>query len=89
MPAQATDDGFRIFAGRRPRGLLSAGRAQNGLSRRSTIQSFHAEGGLPVAGELALGGGYAWNRRIRSYAGLPTVEIRGPLWRVFAALLPR
>ncbi|HEV2064777.1 MAG TPA: DUF3943 domain-containing protein [Thermoanaerobaculia bacterium] len=59
----------------------------NGISLHSAIQSFHAEGRLPLSSKLAVGAGYTWNKRITSYSQRSTVEVEGPQWRVFGSVL--
>jgi hypothetical protein len=61
----------------------------NGVSVRSSIQSFNAQGQWPLARAFALGAGFTWNKRISSYFQRPTVRVAGPQWRVFGALLLR
>jgi hypothetical protein len=62
---------------------------KNGLSVRSTIQSFNAEGRYPLARGFAVGAGYGISKRITSYVGLPTVRVESPQWKVFGALTLR
>ncbi len=59
----------------------------NGISVHSAIQSFHAEGRLPLSSTLGMGAGYTWSKRITSYSHRSTVEVEGLQWRVFGFVL--
>jgi hypothetical protein len=62
---------------------------KNGLSVRTTIQSFNAEGRYPLSRGFAVGAGYGISKRITSYVGLPTAHVESPQWKVFGALTLR
>jgi len=61
----------------------------NGVARSSAIQSFRAEGRIPLSRTIALGGGWGWGRRVTSYDDFATVNVAASQGRVFAALTLR
>jgi hypothetical protein len=61
----------------------------NGIARNSAIQTFHAEGRIPLSRMIALGGGWGWGRRVTSYHDFATVDVAASEGRVFAALTLR
>jgi Domain of unknown function (DUF3943) len=61
----------------------------NGVARSSAIQSFRAEGRIPLSRMIALGGGWGWERRVTSYDDFATVNVATSQGRVFAALTLR
>jgi hypothetical protein len=61
----------------------------NGLGRNASLQSFRAEGRIPVAGPFALGGSWSWGKRITTYDGHDTYRSDATQWRAFASVMFR
>jgi Domain of unknown function (DUF3943) len=61
----------------------------NGIARSSAIQSFRAEGRIPLSRMVALGGSWGWGRRVTSYDDFATVNVAASQGRFFAALTLR
>lgn len=61
----------------------------NGIARNGAIQSFRAEGRIPLSRMIALGGSWGWERRMMSYDDFATVDVAASQGRVFAALTLR
>lgn len=59
-------------------------RKSSGISKSSRIQTLSAEARLPVTANLVLGAGCSWGERLTRYDQLPTVDVSGTAWRVFA-----
>jgi hypothetical protein len=63
----------------------------NGIGRNATLQSFRAEGRLPVAGPFAVGGSWTWESRLTTYAdfegarAFDTVRADSIEWRAFVS----
>ena len=55
----------------------------------SAIQSFRAEGRIPLSRMVALGGSWGWGRRVTSYDDFATVNVAASQGRFFAALTLR
>jgi hypothetical protein len=62
-------------------------RPSNGLARNNRLQTFAAEGRLPLGNTFAIGAGWGWADRLSTYkdADLPTVNVGSTTWRAFAA----
>lgn len=61
----------------------------NGIGRNAALQSFRAEGRLPVAGPLAVGGSWAWESRLTTYDDHPTVRTNDTRARAFVSWMFR
>jgi hypothetical protein len=61
----------------------------NGIGRNASVQSFRAEGRLPVAGPLAVGGSWAWESRLTTYDDHPTVRADSVQVRAFVSWMFR
>lgn len=61
----------------------------NGIARNSMIQSFRAEGRIPLSRMIALGGSWGRQRRVTSYDDFATVDVATSQGRLFAALTLR
>lgn len=61
----------------------------NGIGRNARLQSFRAEGRLPVAGPVAVGGSWAWESRLATYDTDPTVRADSVQWRAFVSWMFR
>ncbi len=59
-------------------------RKSSGISKSSQIQTFSAEARLPLTRNLVVGGGWSWGERTTTYDELPTIDVSGTAWRVFA-----
>jgi hypothetical protein len=59
-------------------------RKSSGISKSSRIQTFSAEARVPLTRNLVVGGGWSWGERATTYDQLPTVDLSGTAWRVFA-----
>ena len=55
----------------------------NGVSRNNRVQSFAAEGRVPVGKRFIAGAGWTWGERLSTYDSLPTVNVSGTTWRAF------
>ncbi len=64
-------------------------RTSSGITRSSAIQSFRAEGRIPLSRTIALGGSWGCGRRVTSYDEFATVNVAASEGRVFAALTLR
>jgi len=49
----------------------------NGVSRNNRVQSFAAEGRVPVGKRFIAGAGWTWGERLSTYDSLPTVNVSG------------
>ena len=61
----------------------------NGIGRNAAVQSFRAEGRLPVSGPLAAGGSWTWESRLTTYDDHPTVRADSSEWRAFVSWMFR
>jgi hypothetical protein len=61
----------------------------DGIMRNATLQSLHAEGRLPVAQPLSVGGAWSWSRRISTYDEFDTTRTAATLWRAFVSWMFR
>jgi hypothetical protein len=61
----------------------------NGIGRNASIQSFRAEGRIPVAGPLAVGGSWSWGKRITTYDDYDTYRTDATQWRAFVSWIFR
>ena len=59
-------------------------RKSSGISKSSRIQTLSVEARLPLTRNLVVGGGWSWRERATTYDRLPTVDLSGTAWRVFA-----
>ncbi len=59
-------------------------RKSSGISKSSRIQTFSAEARVPLTRNLVVGGGWSWGERTTTYDELPTIDLSGTAWRVFA-----
>jgi hypothetical protein len=68
---------------------LSWTHTSNGIARNSSIQSFRAEGRIPVTGPLAVGGSWSWGKRISTYDEFDTYRTDATQWRAFVSWMFR
>lgn len=61
----------------------------DGIARNASLQSFRAEGRVPVLSGLNLGASWAWGRRITTYDDFDTFRGETTQWKVFASWLFR
>lgn len=61
----------------------------NGIARNSSIQSFHAEARIPVAGPFSAGGSWSWGKRISTYDAFDTFRADATQWRAFVSCMFR
>ncbi|HEY3350348.1 MAG TPA: DUF3943 domain-containing protein [Thermoanaerobaculia bacterium] len=61
----------------------------DGIGRNASLQSFRAEGRIPVAGPFSLGGSWSWGKRITTYDDHDTYRSGATQWRAFASVIFR
>ncbi|MEO8056595.1 MAG: DUF3943 domain-containing protein [Acidobacteriota bacterium] len=61
----------------------------DGIARNASLQSFRAEGRIPVAGPFSLGGSWSWGKRITTYDDHDTYRSDATQWRAFASVMFR
>jgi hypothetical protein len=63
---------------------LAGTSTSNGISNRSRLQTLSAEARAPLTSRLLLGGSWSWSERLTTYPSLPTVQLTGTSWSLFA-----
>jgi hypothetical protein len=61
----------------------------NGIARNSSIETFRAEGRIPLAGSLSVGASWSWEKRISTYDEFETFRSVETPWRAFASWMFR
>jgi hypothetical protein len=58
----------------------------NGHGDNTRLETFLADGRIPLSELVAVGGGWAWTSRLSTYPVWPTVNVSSSTWRVFGAV---